>query len=238
MGTPAYADSYWVMFDYNRGYADDLETSGVMSLERLPKFSYWFFRSQRDPDERSVLYDSGPMVRIASYWMPGSSPLIRVFSNAEEVELKLNGRALGRLKPTRDKLSERLKHPPFHFDAGRFAAGTLEATAFIGGRAVATHRVDTHGTPKSLSVYLDDAGVTAAEGDLLFVRASAVDERFRPVPLSGPTVRFEAGGDFEIVGDRVATLEGGTASILVRVKRANPKGFIRATGAELAGALR
>ena len=36
---------------YNLGYADDLETSGIMSLERVPKFSYFFFRSQRDPRE-------------------------------------------------------------------------------------------------------------------------------------------------------------------------------------------
>jgi beta-galactosidase len=235
--TPAFADGYWVMFDYNRGYADDLETSGVMSLERLPKFAYFFFQSQRDASERSSRFESGPVVRIASHWMPGSSPRIRVFSNAEEVELKLNGRSLGRLKPARDKMSDKLRHPPFHFDARQFTPGTLEAVAFIGGRPVATHRVDTPGPPKSLRLHLDDAGVPAGAGDLVFARAWVVDERFRPVPISGQSTRFEASGDFEIVGDQVTPLEAGTASVLVRIRSTAAKGSIKASGDQLAGSL-
>ncbi len=223
---PAFADGYWVMFDYNRGYADDLETSGVMSLERLPKFSYWFFRSQRDAGERSRLFESGPMVRIASYWMPGSSPTIRIFSNAEEVELKLNGRSLGRTRPVRNAMSDRLAHPPFLFDAGKFEPGTVEATAYIGGRAVARHRVTTPSAARSLKVELDDAGVAPVAGDLVFARATAIDSKGEPVSSAAHNVRFSATRDFEIVGSPEATMEGGTASILVRVRRPQPSGSI------------
>lgn len=226
--TPAFADGYWVMFDYNRGYADDLELSGIMSLERLPKFSYWFYRSQRDAKETSRLFESGPMVRIASYWMPGSSETIRVFSNAEEVELKLNGRSLGRNRPARNSMSDRLAHPPFLFEAGKFQPGTLEATAFIGGRVVAQHQVTTPSAPRSVKVELDDAGVAPGAGDLVFARATAVDSDGRPVPGAAQNVSFSATRDFEIVGSPEALMEAGTASILVRVRRPQPSGTILA----------
>jgi beta-galactosidase len=226
--TPAFADGYWAMFDYNRGYADDLETSGAMSLERLPKFAYWFFRSQRGPGEGSALFEGGPMVRIASHWLAGSSPKLRVFSNAEEVELKLNGRSLGRARPSRSAMSDRLAHPPFLFDAGAFEPGIVEATAFIAGRPVASHRVETPGPPARLKVELDDAGVKPAPGDLAFARAAAVDRHGRPVPNAAATVRFAAGGDYEIVGSSTAALEAGVASVLVRVRRAAPKGSLTA----------
>jgi hypothetical protein len=42
------------MFDYNRDYADDLEASGPMTLDRVPKFSYHFFRTQRDAAQKRL----------------------------------------------------------------------------------------------------------------------------------------------------------------------------------------
>jgi hypothetical protein len=58
--------------------------------------------------------------------------------------------------------------------------------------------------------------------------ATAVDRQRRPVPDAVAEVRFTASGDFEIIGSPVAGLEGGTASILVRVRRAAPRGSIKA----------
>ena len=115
LGTIAFADGLWVMYDYNRGYAPDVESSGCMDLFRLPKFSYHFFRSQRPPA-------AGPVVFIASHWMPGSAEEVRVFSNCEEVALSLDGRLLERRRPDRDRISTRLPHPPIAFQLRRLPA--------------------------------------------------------------------------------------------------------------------
>ena len=127
--TIAFADGLWVMFDYNRGYAPDIESSGCMDLFRLPKFSRDLFRSQRPPDEDLPVADSGPMVFIASYWTPESSTDVRVFSNCDEVELRLNGTLVERRGPDEDRLSTHIKHPPFTFQLNRFEPGALEAIA-------------------------------------------------------------------------------------------------------------
>lgn len=236
--TPAFADGYWDMFDYNRGYAPDLELSGVMSLERLPKFSYFFFRSQRDASEKSVLFDSGPMVKIASYWTPDSSTKVRVFSNAHEVELLLNGRSLGRRKPERGAMSDRLAHPPFEFEVGKFERGSLEARAYVGGRQVATDTVYTPGAPARIQLMIDNAGVPPVAGDLVFARARVIDEHGRTIPTFNGTARFEAGGDFALVGDSEVPIEAGIGSALIRVARVNPRGAIHASsGTALSGAL-
>ena len=123
LATPAFADGYWVMFDYNRGYADDLEASGLMSIERLAKPAWFFFRSQRDAEQVSTLYSSGPFVHIASEWHVNSPRSVRVFSNGDEVELFLNGISLGRQIADSDRISRNLRHPPFTFVTERFIPG-------------------------------------------------------------------------------------------------------------------
>jgi len=64
----------------------------VLDYLRLPKLSYYFFQSQRAAIK--------PEIFIANYWTPRPSPgKVVVFSNCEEVELRVNGRVIARKPP-------------------------------------------------------------------------------------------------------------------------------------------
>jgi len=215
--TPAYADGYWVMFDYNRGYANDLEASGIMSIYRLPKYSYYFFQSQRAATEQSAKYQAGPMVFIASEWQATSSAKVRVFSNAEEVELYLNGTLVSRNKPAAGKLSSHLAHPPFEFDLKEFKAGQLLAKAYIAGKEVATHQVTTPGAAAQLKLTLDHNGIAPVAGDLVFVYAEVQDKDGQSVPVNNQLIEFNASGAVEIINPEPAFTEQGKAAVLVKL---------------------
>jgi beta-galactosidase len=215
--TRAFADGYWVMFDYNRGYADDHEASGVLDIFRLPKFSADFFRSQRTPSELIGGRAAGPMVAIASWWSPESPLDVRVFSNVEEVELWLNGRSLGRQRPDQNRLTTNLPHPPFTFSVSAYEPGELRAVGFRGGRPVAEHRVRSPGRPQRLEVVADLSGRAAgAGGDLIFVHARVVDEHGTVVPLAELPVQFQIEGDAVLLGENPRFAEAGIATILLK----------------------
>lgn len=222
--TAAFADGVWVMYDYNRGYAPDIESSGVMDIFRLPKYAYHFFRGQRDPGEWLPGGAMRPMVFIASEWAPSSSHAIRVFSNCEQVELKLNGAILERRGPDRDRMSTHLAHPPFTFPSVDVGPGTLQATGFIGGREVAWTLVRTPGAVRWLDLSLDRAGreIDTRGADLLFLRASLWFEDGALVPDAWENVGFGAVGGATLIGDNPMSSDAGIASILVRTEPGRP----------------
>jgi beta-galactosidase len=217
--TPAFADGYWVMYDYNRGYANDLEASGIMSIHRLPKFSYYFYRSQRDPDDVSNLFSSGPMVFIASYWTPDSDRNIRVFSNCDEVELYLNHTLIERRTPDEDRISNHLNHPPFAFHLENFEAGTLRAIGFVNGKEVATHSLSTPGEPAQLALSWDESGKIPVAGvkDAIFVYAYVQDENGNIVRENGRIVQFMIAGSAYVVNPAPVETEAGMAAALVMI---------------------
>lgn len=106
------------MFDYNRGYADDLEASGISDIFRIPKYAYYFYQSQKTPNQDTF---SKPMVNIASNWDESSSLAIRVISNADCVELYLNDQLVPeQTHNNKNSFSDALPYPPRVFTCSRF----------------------------------------------------------------------------------------------------------------------
>jgi len=230
--TTAFADGYWVMFDYNRGCANDLEASGIMSIDRLPKFSYYFYQSQRDASEKSELYQSGPMVFIASYWNEQSPLNMRVFSNCKQVELFLNGKSLGKQQPDTNAISNNLNHPPFTFNLKSYEKGELVAKAYIDGKEVATHSVKTPEVPAKIELKIDESrrAPKADCNDVVFVYAQLVDANGTVVPVNGVKIDFKVEGDAKLMNQGEITTEAGIATALIKI--GNSKDEIKITSSD------
>ncbi|HKP77340.1 MAG TPA: glycoside hydrolase family 2 TIM barrel-domain containing protein [Longimicrobiaceae bacterium] len=215
LGTAAFADGLWVMYDYNRGYAPDIESSGCMDIFRIPKYAYHFFRSQRSLDEAL------PMVFIASEWTAESFTDVRVFSNCDEVELRLNGRTVERRRPDRDRMSTHLAHPPFTFRLGTFTPGELYAIGYRNGEEVTRAFARTPRPVAWLRLSVDDSGrdPSRTAKDLLFCRAEFIDSSGGTVVASvWENVAFGTTGGLSLVGANPMASDAGIASILLQTE--------------------
>lgn len=214
LSTVAFADGYWVMFDYNRGYANDLEASGIMDIFRLPKPSYYFFQSQRDANDPF----GKPMVHIANNWQKDSPLEVRIFSNCDEVELFLNGQSLGRQKPDINRISTNLNHPPFTFKIKTFKEGQLKAKGYIDAKYVVSHSVQTPKEPSKIKIVIenDEKQLPREDNDLHFVHAYVIDSNETVIPNYAGEVTFKVEGKAEVIGENPTSFSAGIASILVK----------------------
>ncbi|RPD48738.1 glycoside hydrolase family 2 protein [Hymenobacter sediminis] len=214
---PALGDANWLMFDYKRGYAPDIESSGISDIFRLPKFAYYFYQSQNGPVPDALGFNK-PMVYVASYAQASPSPhQVRVYSNCQEVELQLDGKAVARQRPDQDRYSEHLLHPSFTFTVPPFSTGTLRAVAYLNGKVAAEHSRRTPGAPHHLQLTYRQSGrdLRAGRQDAVFVYASVVDATGTVVPDATTSIRFTVQGA-ELIGDNPVPAEAGIAAVLVR----------------------
>jgi beta-galactosidase len=218
LDSPTAGDCLWVMFDYNRGYSEDIEASGPMDIFRLPKFGYYFFQSQRDADEIYKNAKSGPMVYIANYWTKDSPTDIRVFSNCQEVALYLNDKLVEKRKPDKDRLNQNLRHGSFTFDVRKFQPGVLKAVGIIDEKECVSYEVRTPGATKTIKLNCDLSGrkLKANGNDVIFVYASTVDEKGTVIPDADNTITFSVSGPGELIGQNPIQAEAGIIGILLR----------------------
>ncbi|MEM6885863.1 MAG: glycoside hydrolase family 2 TIM barrel-domain containing protein [Verrucomicrobiota bacterium] len=210
--TIAFGDAYWVMYDYNRGYAEDLEASGIMDIFRLPKFAYSFYQSQQNAVGKVVL-------EIASYWNENSALDVKVYSNCDEVALYLNDELVAKQHPDTDENSSHLPEPPFTFQLSEFKAGTLKAVGYKNGKLVAEDLVHTPGDAVALKLALDESGKAPEAGvnDVMFLYISAVDSKGTVVPDYAEKLDLAFSGDVELLNVEPVQAEAGIATALIRI---------------------
>ncbi|MFM1921741.1 MAG: Beta-galactosidase, partial [Candidatus Hydrogenedentota bacterium] len=209
--------------------------SGMVDKLRIPKFSYFFWKSQRDPSLNfgSLGIESGPMVFIANYWTLDSPQDVRVYSNCDEVKLYLNGKYLQSRTPDCEETSETpfraafkntaVWHPPFTFAGVSKETGTLRADGYIKGEKSASHSVTTPGKPVRLAVRIETKGIGKAVTGVhvLPVYVALEDAADSVVPWGDRNkdkvlVQFECSGEAVIVGARTVRLEAGVAGTILK----------------------
>ncbi len=240
----AIGDLTWAFFDGLAGYVEGIEGWGIADIKRIPKFSYYFFQSQRK--------DKQPMCYIADYWTPADTTgKIIVYSNCDEVALYINGREVSRHpanngpdspygteldkggNPFDGGNGKALQSPPFTFSNISFEAGELKAIGYINGKQVVINSVHTPGKAAKIILTADTHGVPIkADGaDVVFIRAAILDANNNLVANANNEIQFSVSGNALLIDSPVVKAEAGIATILLRSSGTKPGNVeIKATG--------
>ncbi|HEX3852061.1 MAG TPA: glycoside hydrolase family 2 TIM barrel-domain containing protein [Polyangiaceae bacterium] len=162
---------------------------GAIDTAGFPKDIFYFYQSKWNA--------SGPtMVHIVpmnwTNWTAGQSVKVMVYTNADSVELFLNGKSLGSQNMTASTGHLQWSVP--------FATGTLEAKASKAGAVVVSDKLQTAGAPAALSLKVDRASIAADGRDLAFVEADVVDAQGVLVPQPSNSIAFSLSGPGVIAG--------------------------------------
>lgn len=126
----------------------------------------------------------------------GKTYNIFTYTNAEEVELLVNGSTIGVQKNPTDIKSKNIitwKDVPY-------TAGKIEAIARNKGKEVFRQVIETTGKAVALEFEVEEAGTWQADGmDLQYVKVYAIDKKGRRVPTATGEVTFEVEGAGELL---------------------------------------
>ena len=206
--------AYWGAIDYlgeSQGWPAKGWAQGVFDISLEPKPKAYYMRSFFKPDEPLVhiaVIDSKNDIMwngiqtgndgMSDHWnrKPNTKLNLITYTNADEVELVLNGKSLGRKQnPVNDpKLRNQIR-----WNDIAYADGRLEAIAYTDGKPVARHKIETAGKAVRLIATPEDNSWQADGTDLMHVRIHAVDSKGRRVPMAQDELRFAVEGDATIV---------------------------------------
>lgn len=165
---------------------------GIMDMCGFPKNIYYYYKSWwKDKD----------VLHISPHWnwrekAPGwnkkqGDPVdVWVNSNAENVELFLNGKSLGKKDMARNS------HLKWTVN---YELGTLEAIAYKKGKRL-TEKIETTGQPVEVVVTPYKTTILADGKDATVLNITVLDREGREVPDADNLIRFSIEGDGKIIG--------------------------------------
>lgn len=182
---------YWTGFDY-RGEPNPLEYPatdsefGILDYCGFWKDEAWYLKSW---------WTDEPTLHIFPHWNlqghEGEEVELWAYSNCDEVELKVNGKKLGRQKmPKNGHLKWKATYQP----------GKVVATGYKNGRRILTEVIATT-KPAFKTVLKADRQTIDADGrDVAVITIEIQDEKGRIVPNACPMLKFQLKGDAHIIG--------------------------------------
>lgn len=180
----------WTGFDY-RGEPTPYEWPninshfGVMDMCGFPKNIYYYYQSW---------WTNNDVLHISPHWnwndKKGQPIDVWVNSNADNVELFLNGKSLGKKEmPRNGHLQWKVNYEP----------GIVEAVAYKNGKKL-TSKVETTGLPTKIVITTNKTTLLADGKDATVVNITVVDKEGREVPNADNMIKFYVQGEAKIIG--------------------------------------
>jgi beta-galactosidase len=172
----------WTGFDYlgePTPYTWPARSSyfGIIDLAGFPKDVYYLYQSE---------FTNKPVLHIYPHWnwkQGDTVDIVSYYNNADEVELFLNGKSLGKKSKGKDDLHIKWRIP--------FTAGTLQAVSRKNGKTVFTKEIKTAGEPAAIILKADRNSIKADGKDLSFITATIVDKNGILVPNANNLIHFK-----------------------------------------------
>ena len=137
---------------------------------------------------------------LASHWnwATGSMQNLYTYTNADEVELLVNGKSMGIRKNDRTDITRRNIIYWENIPYGK--GGNIIAVARNNGKEVARHKLETTGKATALKMVVENPEDWKADGmDLQYVKVYAVDNKGRVVPDTKDEVTFKVSGTARLI---------------------------------------
>ncbi|MGY5355658.1 sugar-binding domain-containing protein [Wenyingzhuangia sp. IMCC45467] len=159
---------------------------GIVDLAGFPKDVYYMYQSEWSNQE---------VLHIFPHWNWTKNQEIDVwayYNHADEVELFLNGKSLGKKAKKGDDLhvSWKVKYEP----------GTLKAISRKDGKVILEKEIHTAGKASKIELIADKKVIKNNQYDLSFITVNILDEEGVLIPNANHLVEFEISGGGKIVG--------------------------------------
>lgn len=174
----------WIFSDGTHGtrqVTDVARATGEVDAVRLPKEAYWALRAT---------WLDEPIVHLIGHWTYPTGTVKDMFavSQADEAELFVNGKSLGKGKRSLDTL--------FTWKEVTWQPGEIRVVAYRDGKEIASQTKETSGEPFALKLTpITAPGGWRADGsDIALVDIEVVDAKGRRCPTDQARVDFEVTG--------------------------------------------
>ncbi|MBV9269043.1 MAG: DUF4982 domain-containing protein [Acidobacteriaceae bacterium] len=181
----------WTGFDYRGeptpyGWPSINSQFGIVDMCGFPKDYFFYYKAW---------WRKEPSLHLFPHWnwdgREGDEIAVWAYSNAEEVELIVNGKSLGRQKvPYLGHVEWKVRYEP----------GAIEARGFKNGKAVLSEKRETTGPATSVQLTADRTEIHADGEDVAVVRVEAFHNEGRPVPTANNSITFHVSGPGRLIG--------------------------------------